>query len=177
MSVGRYAESFTLKSSSLAGRDPSSIGFRQQLRDRFSSETPKIEFEASVEVPDILTCGKVFRFRTTFKVLEKSENVVLIPPITFRILKLRLLDFTVFRARRDWQADIWDWEGKATNDTDPSRVRVIPEEQEQDAVGKTFLNAKPEAMVVELGEVQNVGECWFTGRVPGPTVPSFNCGY
>lgn len=184
-SVIRYPKPFTLASSSLTGRDPSSIGFRQKLSDRFSSETPKLDFELGVELPDLLVSGSEFRFRGTFTVLSKMQNVVQIPVITFRVLKLDLLDFTFVRAAHDRAANHLmqghHFDGTpldAPTGTFSGWEHTVYREK------KTALNSLPESQVVQLEEVPlpsekksteqaNSAEVWFSARVPGFMPPSF----
>ncbi|KAF2185697.1 hypothetical protein K469DRAFT_707361 [Zopfia rhizophila CBS 207.26] len=179
----RYDKRFTVASSVLTGRDPASIGFGQRMRDRLSSATPKLDFELGVETPDLLASGSEFSFRTTFNVLQRSDKVVVIPPITFKILKLELLDFTLFRAPRDWAAsNTMMGQPSRWHDSTPRSAWHAKEEREV-VEKKKYLNSIPEFQVVELPEVQvgekkqieQAGQCeaWFRGRVPGFTPPSF----
>ncbi|KAF2470145.1 uncharacterized protein BDR25DRAFT_304100 [Lindgomyces ingoldianus] len=180
----RYSKRFTLQSSTLTGQDPASIGFRQRLHDRFSSATPMLEFELGVELPDILTSGSEFNFRATFAVVKKSDKVTHIPSVTFKVLKLELLDFTLFRAPRDWAASntLRGLPSKCHDGTPRSSYRAS--EQTEVKEQKTFLNSIPPSQLVELAEVDVPGEkkqieqagtceAWFSGRVPGFTPPSF----
>jgi hypothetical protein len=200
LSVLRTPKTFVLQSSSLTGQDPSQIGFRQSIRDRFSSSTPSLSFEAAVEMPDHLTSGKKFRFRASFNVLSKSENVIHIPPITFRVLKLDLLDFTIYRAPRDGDAD----NGRDGAHRSNRYVSVPPPDQlyavaknerEEIEERKTHLNSLPDSARLELMPVpaytvlerpvsrEKGGaagmeqakncEAWFSARVPGVTPPNF----
>ncbi|KAF2451823.1 hypothetical protein P171DRAFT_12430 [Karstenula rhodostoma CBS 690.94] len=186
-SVIRHPKPFTLASSSLAGRDPSSIGFRQKLADKFSSETPKLDFELGVELPDLLTSGSEFKFRSTFNVLSKAQNVVQIPAITFKVLKLDLLDFTFVRAAHDRAANHL-MQGHHFDRT-PLDAPTGPYSGWEHTIyreKKTALNSLPELQVVQLEEVllpgekkgteqANSAEVWFSARVPGFTPPSFQC--
>jgi hypothetical protein len=186
-SVIRYPKPFTLTSSSLTGRDPSSIGFRQKLSDRFSSETPKLDFELVVELPDLLVSGAEFRFRSTFNVLNKAQNVVQIPAITFKVLKLELIDFTFVRAARDKAAND-QMRGQHSNRT-PLDAPTGPFSGCEHTIyreKKNPLNALPESQAVQLEEVPLPGEkkgteqatsaeVWFSARVPGFIPPSFQC--
>jgi hypothetical protein len=97
----RHHEIFTLQSSILTGQDPDQIGFRQAIRDKFSSSTPRLAFEAALEIPAYLTPGTEFQFRATFAAFSQTENVQHIPAVTFSILKLDLIDITYYRAPRD----------------------------------------------------------------------------
>ncbi|KAF2804837.1 uncharacterized protein BDZ99DRAFT_467087 [Mytilinidion resinicola] len=179
----RYAKKLALSSSVLAGAAAASVGFRQSLKDKLSSQTPRLDFELAVELPDLLRSGAEFAFRSSFAVLSKTENVTRVPEITFKVLKLELLDFTLFRAPRDWAA-------ANTMSGGPSRWRdgtprsSFRTEHSGYGESKTLLNAVPESETVELPEVLaekaekrmvQAGECeaWFTGRVPGFTPPSF----
>ncbi|ORY14468.1 hypothetical protein BCR34DRAFT_560510 [Clohesyomyces aquaticus] len=180
----RQDKSFSRQSSVLAGQEPSTLGFRQRLHDRFSSATPKLDFTLGVELPDLLTTGSEFNFRTTFTVAQRSENVAHIPPITFKVVKLELLDFTFFRAPRDWQAsNTMSGSPSKYRDKTP-RGKYRADDQVNFEEKKTLLNAVPPSQVVELAEVEVPGEkkmteqglrcdAWFTGRVPGFTPPSF----
>jgi hypothetical protein len=100
----QYRKTFNLQTSTLSGQNPNSSGFRQIMRDRFSSSTPKVEFESILEMPELLASGYEFRFRAFFKMPSKTENVSYIPSIRFTILKLDLLEFTFVRAPQDKQA-------------------------------------------------------------------------
>lgn len=184
LSVVRYTKPFTVQSSSLTGQDPSSIGFRKRMHDRFSSSTPKLDFEVGIEIPDLLTSGAEFKFRTTFGVVDKDDKVTHIPPIHFRIQKVELLDFTFFRAPRDWNA-------RNTSSGDPRPSHYPPRPQSSYAKQedthyrekKTILNSLPESQIVELEEVPagekkemvQAQQCeyWFAARIPGFTPPSF----
>jgi hypothetical protein len=158
LSVLRYPKNFTLQSSILTGQDPSQIGFRQSLRDRFSSSTPTMSFEAALEMPDQLTSGNEFRFRASFNVLKKSENVLRIPAITFRVLKLDLRDFTFYRAPRDRDAnscrDGAHRSNKYENMPSPDRpYSDAREEREEMDERKTHLNSIPELAILELAQL------------------------
>jgi len=184
LSVIRYPKNFTVQSSALTGIDPKSIGFRQRMHDRISSGTPKMDFELGIELPDVLSSGSEFRFRTTFDVLSKGEKVTHIPEITFKVLKLNLLDFTFFRAPRDWEA--LNLMSGVHSTRFPKKQRMGFQGQEYNIFRekKTQLNSLPEFIVMELPEVQEEGEkkgmeqakhceTWFTARIPGYTPPSF----
>lgn len=185
-SVIRHSKPFTLASSNLTGREPSSIGFRQKLSDKFSSDTPKLDFELGIELPDLLVSGSEFKFRGTLSVLKKTENVVHIPAITFRVLKLELLDFTFVRAARDRSAnELMQGQHHDGTPVDSPTGPFSGWEHTARSEGKTALNSLPEAQVVQLEEVPLPGEkkgteqgssveCWFSARVPGFTAPSFN---
>ncbi|KAF9739758.1 hypothetical protein PMIN06_011829 [Paraphaeosphaeria minitans] len=186
-SVIRHLKPCTLTSSSLTGRDPSSIGFRQKLSDRFSSETPKLDFELGIELPDLLVSGSGFKFKATFNVLNKVQNVVQIPAITFRVLQLNLLDFTFVRAAHDRAANQL-MQGHHFNGTPLDAPTGLFSGWEHTIYHekKTALNSLPESQVVQLEEVPlpdekkgteqaNSAEAWFSARVPGFTPPSFQC--
>ncbi|PSN66199.1 hypothetical protein BS50DRAFT_574666 [Corynespora cassiicola Philippines] len=180
----RYPKRFTLSSSLLSGASTSSIGFRQRISDKFSSSTPKLDFEAGLEIPDLLTSGSEFRFRCTFSVLDKSANVVAIPAVHFRVIKLELLDFTFARAPRDWSASS-TMSGYQWKDATPPPLASAFSGQESTVYDerKTLLNAVPGERVVQLEEIPagekketvqaDKCEVWFTGRVPGNTPSSF----
>ncbi|KAJ4305696.1 hypothetical protein N0V90_001227 [Kalmusia sp. IMI 367209] len=185
LSVVRYSKSFTLASSSLTGRNPASIGFRQKLSDKFSSETPKLEFELGLELPDLFTSGSEFRFSSTFAVLNKSHTVVQIPVLEFKVVKLELLDFTFIRAAYDKAAD--DWARGHHSDKTPEDAPTGLYSGSEHSIyceHKTSLNSLPELQVIELDEVPLPGEknsteqaghteAWFTARIPGFIPPSF----
>jgi hypothetical protein len=165
--------------------NPSAIGLRKRIHDRFSSATPRVEFELALEMPDFLTSGAEFRFRAQFTVLQTAENVIRVPPILFKVEKLELLDFTFFRAKRDWSANSCasgnplpkyyePKEGSKRADLEWDMYREL----------KTALNAQPSEQMLELAEVplandkKGMGqardcEAWFSARVPGFTPPSF----
>ncbi len=198
LSVVRTPKAFTVQSSTLTGQSSSKIGFRQGMRDRFSSSTPKLDFEAAVEMPDLLASGSEFRFRATFAAMAKSDGVAQIPTITFTVLKLELLEFTFSRAALDREASSMS-EGHHRgnrNEMWPPPHRVYESrETELFEERKNPLNAIPESATLELGpappgyseknrekmsagemassEQVNNGEVWFTSRVPGFTPPSF----
>ncbi|KAF2686723.1 kinase-like protein [Lentithecium fluviatile CBS 122367] len=184
-SVVPYSKTFTLASSALAGQDPSSIGFRKKLSDRFSSKTPKLDFEFGVEVPDFLASGTEFMFRSTFNVISKSDNVVGLPAITFKVLKLELIAFTYIRASRDMQSDFYI-QGQHYDDTPTTHPTGAYSgiESTLQPEKKMGLNAQPDHRVAQLEEVVAMGdkkgteqaqscEAWFSARVPGTTPPAF----
>lgn len=182
-SLTRTSKQFNLSSSSLSGHDPQMIGFRQRIKDRLSSATPHLRFELGVEFPNVLKAGHEFRFRCTFDVLG-GEKVVSIPPVTFKVLKLALLDLTFFRAPRDWSA-------ANTMAGSPSRFArssgvFRADDQRISREDRLPLNAVPDSQtaalderVAESGEEQKITEqeehceVWFSGRVPGFTCPTF----
>jgi hypothetical protein len=188
-SVLKYPKEFTLQSSSLTGAEPSSIGFRKKMHDRFSSGTPKLDFEIAIEVPDILVSGTEFKFRASFTALNKSDKVTIIPPVQFNIKEIGLLDFTFFRASHDWNATntmsgVPYSSGKDyTPNPGDKHYRWGYDIYREKSVS---LNAIPESHTIELAEVPVVGEkdrkevkqeergeIWFAARVPGFTPPSF----
>jgi hypothetical protein len=185
----RQSKMFILSSSTLTGQSESSIGFRQSLKDKFSSHAPKLNFELAVELPDLLKSGGEFAFRATFKALSKTENVTHIPEMTFRVLKLGLLDFTLFRGPRDWQANNYmSGDPSSWYDGTPRSSYRSGDERE---IGedKVLLNSLPESCTVALPQLpmleekekddekgtEQGSECeaWFKARVPGTTAPSF----
>jgi hypothetical protein len=151
--------------------------------DRFSSHTPKVDFELAVELPDLMRSGSEFSFKTSFTTLNKTDNVARLPELTFRVLKLELLDFTFFRAPRDWKANnmMSGAPSRWKDGTPTSSFRAS--DQTEFAEGKTLLNSLPNFCTVELPEVpveksdktEQGKDCeiWFTARVPGFTTPSF----
>jgi hypothetical protein len=195
----RYLKTFTLQCSSLSTNPPEHIGFRQSIRDRFSSSIPKIDFEAALETPDQFTSGTEFRFRASLTTLLRSSNVGHIPPsVTFTVLKLDLLDFTFYRAPRDRDADR-SRSGKHRSNKYESwpppdqGFAVAKLEHEEFTEKKTPLNALPPSATMEFGglpaytimagsegkegsDMQDQTrrcEQWFTARIPCATVPSF----
>jgi hypothetical protein len=181
-----YPKIFKLRTSALAGRGTESLGHRQRLRKRLSSSTPKLEFEASLKLPDRMTSGSEFRFLASFKVVSKSDNVSHIPAITFTILRLDLVTMTAARAPRDKAAtaslDGHHWNNKTVN-VPPPYAAYSGSEQRWADCKKTCLNDLPESATREVDEVpcedggatEQVTSCeaWFTARVPGTTLPSF----
>lgn len=153
----RHTKPFLLQSLALAGADPAQLGFRKRIHSHFSSSIPSLNFELAVEIPDLLTSGAEFRFRAHFTVLQKSDNVVKIPPIKFRVVSCKLLNFTFFRAPRDWEASSMAsgshnsiWSGDA-------QMRRIGWGTSQESVvyreGKMGMNCLPQERVVELVDV------------------------
>ncbi|KAH7132228.1 hypothetical protein B0J11DRAFT_577158 [Dendryphion nanum] len=190
LSLCPHTKPFILQSSVLTGQNPSTLGFRQRMHDRFSSSTPKLDFEFGIQIPDLLASGTEFRFLTSFRVLNKCEKVVQIPAVKFKILKLELRDITFFRAPRDWNCrDDIDGTAYADGRTHaPTHASGwIGQEDIVYREKKTVLNALPsDAVVVELDEENIAGEkdekktqqkdyvdCWFSSRIPGFTPPSF----
>lgn len=183
-SLSRTRKQFTLASSSLLGQDPQTIGFRQRIKDRLSSATPQLRFELGIEFPTALKAGHEFQFRCTYDVLD-ADRVVAIPPVTFKILKLALVQFTFFRAP-------WDWSAVNTMMGPPSKYARTgagyrADDERISREDRQSLNAVPETQTVAMGEGgmsesdkgQKTGEqeqhcdAWFNGRVPGFTHPSF----
>jgi hypothetical protein len=185
-SVVPHTKPFALASSALGGQDASSLGFRKKISDRFSSNTPKVDFELGVAVPDYLISGSEFRFRSSFNVLEKSTNVTTVPPITFKVLKLELLDFTFLRAQSDHQADTstmgYHYDKSPPNQATGAYTKGHEDYQLREH--KTVLNSLPESQTVPLVEAMAPGdgkrmeqargcEAWFSARVPGYLAASF----
>ncbi|KAF2740236.1 hypothetical protein EJ04DRAFT_508232 [Polyplosphaeria fusca] len=186
VTVVRFPKNFTVQSSSLTGSEPSSIGFRKRIHDRFSSSTPKMDFELGIEVPDRLNASDEFSFRTSFAVLNKSDNVTYLPSVNFTISEIKLLDFTFFRAQRDWSASntMSGWQHKNYR---PGKEKLsLNWQQDIYREKKVLLNSIPASQLVELKEVPVLGEkdkkileqeekceVWFKARVPGFTPPSF----
>jgi hypothetical protein len=181
-----YPKIFKLKTSALAGRATYSIGHRQHLRDRLSTGTPKLEFEASLKLPDRMTPGSEFHFPASFKVVSKSDNVSHIPAITFTILRLDLVTMTAVRVPRDKAAtryfDGHHRDNKFGNVPPPYAAYSGSEHRWNDCK-KNRLNDLPEPATREVeealcedgGATEQVTRCeaWFTARVPGTTPPSF----
>lgn len=99
--------------------------------------------------------------------------MVRIPEMQFKVLKLELLNFTLFRAPRDWQANSFrSGEPSSYHDGTPRRFRAGDEQACDEE--KTLLNSLPEVASVELEVmkvekgVEQAGGCevWFRGRVP-----------
>jgi hypothetical protein len=190
MSVLKYPKSFAVQTSALTGQAPSSIGFRQSILDRISSSTPRLAFETALEIPDFLTSGSEFRFRASFNVVSKTDNVTHIPAISFKVLKLELKEITCVRARRDLEASgMSDGHHFESNyfHMPAAIVPVFHQEHIDTSKRKKHLNSLPELATVELGDLEttdeknknkrivqaNRCETWFTARVPGFTPPSF----
>lgn len=186
--VRRHSKTFSLQSSVLTGQHRTQIGFRQGLRDRFSSTTPVIHFNTTVEIPDRLLSGSEFCLRTVFTIISRTDSVTHIPAVKFSILKLDLLDFTFLRAPRDWDAST-EYDGHFN----PNKFGPLPppeglftrdSERNENTERKTHLNSLPESATVELVEVPSYEnkeimeqasscEAWFTARVPSLTPPGF----
>jgi hypothetical protein len=201
LSVVRYPKTFKLQSSALTGQDAHSLTFRQRMHDRFSSSTPHLSFELGVEIPDLLVSGAGFKFRTTFLVVEKSDDVSHIPSPLVHVKKLELVDFTFVRAPRDFDARNIMSGGRRRESEKTPNYGFSGQENTRLSERKTVLNALPEHAVLELeeqdvsvgkgeekGVEKNLGdekkgervaeqaqqaECWFTARVPGFTPPAF----
>jgi hypothetical protein len=159
-----YSKTFALQTSALAGYDVDSIGFRQGLRDRFSSHTPKLEIETSIEIPDRMTAGSEFRFRASCRVSSKSDNVFHSPAVTLRVLRLDLKDITYIRAPRDWEASIF-LDGRhyrdKYNSMPPPDAPYSGKEYKDRCKRRTHLNSLPDSVTLELEEVPGYEE-----RVP-----------
>jgi hypothetical protein len=180
----RHPKNFNLQSSTLTGKELNSIGFRQRMHDLFSSGTPKIDFEAGLEIPDVLHSGSEFRFRLSFDVLAMSANAVQIPAITFNIFKLELQDLNIIRAPRDKKASSMMSGGHFGKDKpEPNNNGYTGQEQDIYRKGRTTLNSIPESKIVVLEDVPSGEkkqmvqarscEMWFTARVPGTMPASF----
>lgn len=187
--VIRHPKAFTMQSSVLTGQSLDKIGFRQGLRDRFSSSAPSLTFEVATHIPDVLTSGSEFRFRTSFEVLSQSDNVTHIPTVQFSILKLEILDFTFIRAARDMDASSY-MSGVHRNNKFVSMpapdapCSTKSKERDNYTERKTALNSIPEVATCDLemlpsyedkGKMTQGKSCeaWFTARVPSMTSPSF----
>ncbi|KAJ4376226.1 hypothetical protein N0V83_001509 [Neocucurbitaria cava] len=180
----RHAKDFTFQSSLLSrpttGQAASSatttLSFRQSLRDRFSSHTPKLTFSTALHLPSHLTCGSEFRFRATFTVLSRSPTATHMPsPIVFRVLKLELLDFTFVRAPRDWEASTWrdgHHRGNKWEFWPPPNGHPFSGEGTKDRKGVEGVDEQEKEKEKEMDMGQS-GEVWFTARIPGFTPPSF----
>ena len=188
MPVGlpKQMQAFTVQTSALAGQSVNSIGFRQSLRDRFSSSTPKLEFRTIVEIPEVLTTGMEFRFRAAFSVVSKSDNVSHIPAIHFTILNLKLKDITSVRAPRDFEANTMMSGTHRKNKYENMPLPDAPfsgQEHKDVCKQEVHLNSLPGSATLELEEVSSGDkkameqasscEVWFTARVPSFTPPSF----
>jgi hypothetical protein len=182
----RHAQPFTLQTSALTGQSSSAIGFRQSMRDRFSSSTPKVDFELAVEIPDALTSGTEFRFRTSFNVIIKSENASHIPAVHFTVLKLDLKDLTFVRAPRDYEASTMMSGNHRKNkyqNMPPPNAPYSGSEHKDIKRQEVPLNALPASATIEFEEIpsgekeamEQARNCgvWFTARVPSSTPPSF----
>jgi len=171
------AKTFDLASSMLAG--VAQPGFRQKLADRFSSETPKVTFELGCSMPAAVSCGDVFSVRGAVRIVERSANVSVLPPVAFRVKKLELLDFALFRAPRDWAArDTSRGEPSKYHTAEARRLGYHTQEMEI-SEQSVVLNAMPEHQNVSFAEGKGGGsgdgvvEASFTGRIPGYATPSF----
>jgi hypothetical protein len=182
----RHTQPFMLQTSALTGQTSSAIGFRQSVRDRFSSSTPKVDFELAVEIPETLTSGTEFRFRTSFNVITKSDNVSHIPAVHFTILKLALKDITFVRAPRDYNATTMMSGSHRQNKYEnmPPTDATYPGQEHKDICRQEVpLNTLPASATVEFEEtssgekkaMEQARSCgvWFTARVPSFTPPSF----
>lgn len=186
-SMLRQSKAFHFQSSILNGQAANQIGFRQNMRDRFSSKTPKLDFETILEIPQYLTSGTEFRVRASFHVVGTTENVTHLPPIKFIVLKLELLDYTFIRAPRDWEASSMGSgsHGSENYENMPSPDAPFKGQEHRDfSERKITLNCIPESTILELeqalacGDKMQLGQAksydaWFTARVPGTTPSSF----
>jgi hypothetical protein len=183
-SLSNYSKTLTIQTSALKGQDVSSIGFQHGVRDRFPSSTPKLEIEASLEIPDRMTSGSEFNFRASFRVLSMSKNVAHIPAITFTILRLDLKEITHTRAPCDTAASTspvgYYYKNRSNNIRAPD-APYSGREHHDKCERKTHLNSLPESAKLELEEVPGEGaigqvsscEAWFSAQVPGFIPPSF----
>ncbi|KAF2122605.1 hypothetical protein BDV96DRAFT_2684 [Lophiotrema nucula] len=197
LSVIRTPKNFTLQSSSLSGAEPSSLGFRKRMQDRFSSQTPKLDFEIGLEIPDRLNAGQEFPFRTSFTVLNKIGNVARIPSINLKIIEIKLIDFTFFRAPRDWSASntMSGWQHHNSHRAEAHAGQPTWQHSNYHEK-KTILNAIPDQQVIELRDVptysektksekneknmgeeamgqESTGDVWWRARIPGHIPPDF----
>lgn len=166
----RNPKNFTIATSALAGIDQRAIGFRQSLRDKFSSSTPSLTFELAVDTPDLLTAGGEFRFRASFTALEQSGNVVKIPSLAFRVVKLQLVVFTFARAPRDWKANkmMSGSHGDGTPTSMPNGPYQPDNGQDSEMYEtKVLLNALPEVQTLELDVVPLSAAHDAKGRTEG----------
>lgn len=181
-----YTKSCSLRTSALARPSSSSVGFRQSMRDHFSSKTPRLDFDSVLHVPDVMTSGCEFSFGAAVKILDKSDTVSHIPPIHFTILRLELQDFTSIRAPRDHEASTVMSGSHRGNKYENMPAPDTPfsiGEHNSESKEAMHLNCLPHSTTVELAEVPgeekkemvqaNSCEAWFTARVPGYTPPSF----
>jgi hypothetical protein len=173
---------FRLRTSALAGQG---IGRRQRMRHHLSL-TPKLQFEASLKLPDRMTSGSEFRFLVSLKVVSKSDKVSHIPAITIKILRLDLESATRVRAPLDSQAttgfDGRHWRNKYVSVPSTYATYSGHERKWIDSTS-TSLSSVPESVTLELeevsGEDQEVTEqatsceAWFTARVPSGLIQSF----
>jgi len=156
------------------------------MRDRWSSSTPKVNFDLTVEIPEVLICGTEFRFRTSFNVTTKSDNVSHIPAVHFTILRLELKDITFVRAPQDKNASTTMSGGHRKNkhQTMPAPDAQYSGRERKDISRQEVpLNTLPASATVDFEQVSS-GErkameqtrscgAWFTARVPSSTPPSF----
>ena len=180
----RRPKHFELISSVLSDIDPESIGFRQKVRDKFSKHTPILDFELGVEFPTLLKLGREFDIRVTFHVLGKKDNVVTIPPLNFIIEKLEIVDFTFFRAPRDWDASNNMSGSPMHRPRKKTKFRGDDESIYEEGRQKVALNSLPGHHFIELPEsmmneekkrVEQRQDCevWFQSRVPANLESSF----
>jgi len=182
----RHSKPFSMRSSALAGQASSSIGFRQHVRDRLSSSTPKLDFEASLEIPKALASGSELCLRVFFNVISTTESASHIPTIQFTILKLDLQELTVVRPPSDKKASDsyggYHWKNRYEN-MPPLDAPFSSREFVSLSKEKTHLNSIPPSATLNLLEtpsekgksLQQANSCdtWFKARIPGSTAPSF----
>lgn len=175
----QYSKSSTLKSSALTGQEVDLIGFRQSVRDRFSSNTPRLQFETVLEIPSLIASGCEFRFRTSVNILSKTDSVLHIPAINFIILRLELLDFTFVRAPYDRDACSGRHGGHHKDNHSRTTAPYAPysgKELKDYSEHEMPLNSLPDSVTVELEQpyskekkqtrqVSNL-EVWFAARTP-----------
>lgn len=161
-----FVDSHSLQSSILAGVQKENLGFRQSLRDRLSSSTPKICFDTSVHVPDCLISGQEFAIRAGVHVTHKSDSVSAMPSVKLRVGKIELVEYTAVRAPRDFES--WGREGGWEGDM-PGPDKMYSGRENQDlSRGKVGLNCVPGEVVVEMG--------WSSNSVRGDDGKGFGLG-
>lgn len=151
------------------------------MRDHFSSKTPRLDFEAVLEIPQYLASGTEFQFRASFHVICKTDNVAHVPPTKFIILKFELLDDTFIRAPRDWEASsMMSCYHRSDEDDNmpPSSAPFSSQEHRGFNERKVNLNSIPKSLTLKLDEVPAYGDkmkreqakscdTWLIARVPG----------
>lgn len=183
-----YPRPYMLQNAVLSGQSPSSIGFRQSMRDRLSHGTPKLIFGLVVELPDTMISGQDFRFRTIFSVRSKTDNVTYIPPVTFSVQELELQEITHIRAPRDMEANEFH-DGRHRGVTAGEYMPAPDMRYSGYEMGFSFndkhpLQPVPPSATVQLDNAPSYGdtkmadqagscEAWFSAWVPGITPPSF----
>lgn len=98
-----YASSHFSRKASPSGT-LATLSFRQRMKDRVSSHTPRINFSLHCTLPQALVPGEQFKLTPSLHVLSRTEEVADIPAIIFRFKKLELKCVTAWRAPRDWNA-------------------------------------------------------------------------